>query len=117
MDKETLQKIYAPLPLFFLIIMGLIIFLTSLAAIFPATFESMGIFIFHNRQKGVFGDCWLKPGVEEPVCRSDYEKERFLQQKEAAQKHTATPRELLPSAAEKPKKFGKIRIMPFSLSE
>lgn len=85
-----------------------------LAAIFPSIFESAGITALHNKQTGIFAECWFPPGEDTPICRGD---KNYKNKKIAKPKGKRIPRELLPSRSEKPGYFGKVRIVPFSLSE
>ncbi|RMD83906.1 MAG: hypothetical protein D6808_07865 [Candidatus Dadabacteria bacterium] len=67
MEKES--KLAHPATIFVLTTLSLLLLLMILAAIFPSTFERMGITVFHNRQTGVFSDCFVKPGEDETDCK------------------------------------------------
>lgn len=50
-------------------VLGILLLLLILAAIFPNQFEAMGITMFHNKETGVFADCFSEQGENVPACK------------------------------------------------
>lgn len=50
-------------------VLAVLLLLLVLAAIFPNQFEAMGITMFHNRETGVFADCFSDSGANIPACK------------------------------------------------
>jgi len=56
-------------------ILGVLLLMLVLASIFPERFEAMGITMFHNRESGVFADCFSSGGADIPACKLKLQRE------------------------------------------
>ncbi len=98
-SEPVMKRIYLTAGVAAIIALTGIVLLITLAAIFPDKFESLGITIFHNRQTGVFADCFSAAGEHVPACK--------LEKQKASQKRSL-------DAAPDPKSIRKPRFTPFT---
>ena len=75
LSEPTTKLILSTLGLITLILLAGLLILLTLAAIFPDRFEAMGVTSFHNKQTGVFTDCFSEQGKDVPACENKIKKE------------------------------------------